>query len=68
MEIVKKRKMDLVKWSEVVRPQLAGGLGLVDLDLQNWSLLAKWWWRYGEEKDALWRRVMVSKYGEDGWG
>ena len=37
------------------------------LELKNWSLLAKWWWRYGEEKEALWRRIIVSKYREDVW-
>lgn len=37
------------------------------MQLKNWTLLAKW--RFGEEKWALWRRVIVSKYGEDkrGW-
>ncbi|OVA04249.1 Reverse transcriptase zinc-binding domain [Macleaya cordata] len=29
------------------------------------SLLAKWTWRYGVEKDALWRRVIAGKYGRN---
>lgn len=31
------------------------------------SLLMKWWWRFGE-KEALWRKVIATKYGEDRWG
>ena len=27
----------------------------------------KWLWRYGTERDVLWRRVIEAKYG-DGWG
>lgn len=25
--------------------------------------MAKWWWRFEEEREALWRRVIVAKYG-----
>lgn len=57
-----------MKWSEVVKPKGAGGLGLGDLRLKNVALLAKWWWRFGEEKEVLWRRVIVYKYGESEWG
>lgn len=33
----------------------------------KWSevIKPKWWWRFGEEKGALWRRLIASKYGED---
>ena len=44
------------------------GLGLGKLESKNWALLAKWWWRSMEERDALWRRVTVAKYGVDEWG
>lgn len=51
-----------------MKPKLAGGLGLGSLEDKNWTLLAKWIWRFGEE-EALWRKVIVSKYGEGegGW-
>ena len=29
---------------------------------------SKWWWRFGEEKEALWRKVIALKYREDKWG
>lgn len=44
------------------------GLGLGKLESKNWALLAKWWWRFMEERDTLWRRVTVTKYGVDEWG
>ena len=41
------------KVNEVIKPKVLGGLGLENLALPNWALSAKWWWRSGEEKDAL---------------
>lgn len=40
-----------------------GGLGFVDLSVRNQSLLNKWIWRYGEEDGALWKNLIVQKYG-----
>jgi len=31
-------------------------------------LLGKWLWRYMKEEDSLWRRVIRSKYGDNGFG
>ncbi|XP_075658607.1 uncharacterized protein LOC142628380 [Castanea sativa] len=61
------RKLHLVNWSKVCRPVKNGGLGIRCLRRFNSALLAKWLWRYGEENDALWRRVIGAKYGND-WG
>ena len=35
----------------------------------NGALLGKWLWRYGHEREALWRRVIDCKYGSEvgGW-
>ena len=52
-----------MKSDKVIKPKVAGGLGLGSLGFKNWSMFAKWWWRFGEERDALWRRVIVEKYG-----
>ena len=40
------------------------GLGIRNLRLQNENLLLKWLWRYINEDKALWKEVIVSKYGE----
>ncbi|XVE80966.1 hypothetical protein DITRI_Ditri15bG0024200 [Diplodiscus trichospermus] len=39
-----------------------GRLGIVDLKLKNRALMNRWIWRFGVEKDALWRKVVDAKY------
>lgn len=52
-------------WEQVCKGQQLGGLGLGFLGWKNRALLLKWAWRFGKEKDALWRRVICSKYNWD---
>ena len=66
--IGEKTKCHLVKWADVCTPLFAGGLGIRRLRLFNESLLGKWLWQYGYEKNALWRRVVEVKYGSWGGG
>ncbi|WMV52569.1 hypothetical protein MTR67_045954 [Solanum verrucosum] len=44
----------------------SGGLGIRNLGLQNRCLLSKWLWRFNTEEQALWREVIVNKYGLNG--
>ena len=60
-------KFHLVNWSKVGEPIQNGGLGVKNLRLFNQSLLGKWLWRYGKEREAFWRQVVVVKHG-DLWG
>lgn len=48
-----KKKMQLVNWPEVVKFKGKGGFGLGNLKNKCLTLLAKWWWRLGEEEEAL---------------
>ena len=48
-------------------PLSSGGLGIRNLRTFNVALLGKWLWRFGQERDALWRQVIEVKYGCD-WG
>ncbi len=32
----------------------------------NQALLGKWMWRFANERSALWRQVIVNKYGRAG--
>ena len=57
----------MVKWASVCAPISLGGLGIRKLSLFNEALLGKWLWRFGIEKDALWRQVIEMKYGSV-WG
>ncbi|KAK3206977.1 hypothetical protein Dsin_021023 [Dipteronia sinensis] len=45
------------------RGKRQGGLGIGKMQEKNKSLLTKWIWRFGKEENALWRRVICSKYG-----
>lgn len=37
--------------------------------LRNRALFGKWWWRFSHERELLWTKVIVSKYGmlDNGW-
>jgi hypothetical protein len=56
-------KYHLVNWQSICLPILEGGLGVRHLVPFNKALLGKWHWRFAKEKNALWREVIVSKYG-----
>jgi hypothetical protein len=47
----------------VCQPLKSGGLGFRNLRLFNRVLLGKWLWRYENEADAFWRKLIFSKYG-----
>uniref|UniRef100_A0A2N9EVX7 Reverse transcriptase zinc-binding domain-containing protein n=1 Tax=Fagus sylvatica TaxID=28930 RepID=A0A2N9EVX7_FAGSY len=63
------KKFHLVNWAQVCQPIHLGGLGIRNLRIFNKALLGKWLWRFGNEKEALWRLVIVAKYGDQqgGW-
>ncbi|MBA0764641.1 hypothetical protein Gotri_013968, partial [Gossypium trilobum] len=58
-----KNKMAKVDWNIVCKPKVKGGAGVVNLGVKNKALLAKWSWRFAFEKEALWRKVILVKYG-----
>ena len=62
-------KYHLVSWSMICEPVCNGRLAIHNLRRFNQALLGKWLWRYGLEKDALWRKVVEAKYGSlrGGW-
>ena len=53
----------MVKWASVCTPISSGGLGIRKIRLFNIAILGKWLWRFGIEKNALWRKVIELKYG-----
>jgi hypothetical protein len=44
------------------KPKWARGMGLKRLDLMNKALSAKLFWRMLEKPNALWNRILQSKY------
>ena len=62
------RKAHLVKWEVVCGDKEKGGLGIRKLTLLNKVLLGKWIWRFACDKEALWKQVLLAKYGQDDFG
>ena len=62
-------KPHLVKWATVFFDKKEGGLGVRGLHNLNKALLSKWLWRFVNERNTLWRKVINSKFGENpgGW-
>ena len=61
-------KFHLVKWDAICSPCMNGGLAIHNLRVFNEALLGKWLWRYGLERDTLWRRMINGKYESLGIG
>ena len=61
-------KFPLVKWNTICTPFNQRGLAVKNLRLFNTALLGKWLWRFGVEREALWRQVIQAKYGSLGGG
>jgi hypothetical protein len=61
-------KFHLVKWNRICTPLHSGGLGVYNF-IQFRALLGKWLWRYGREREALWRLVIDAKFEslKGGW-
>lgn len=60
------KKIHWVAWDKVLMPFRNNGLGVSSLQASNQALLAKWWWRYRVEPNALWRKIIKSIPGVDG--
>ncbi|KAA3462827.1 putative Transposon TX1 [Gossypium australe] len=58
-----KRKMVKVSWKQICSPKEKGGAGVVNLEIKNKALLAKWRWRLEVDKKALWSKVILDNYG-----
>ncbi|KAJ9566561.1 hypothetical protein OSB04_002527 [Centaurea solstitialis] len=61
-----KRKISWLSWDAVLSEKSKGGLGIGSIKGQNVALLAKWWWRFKKERNALWRKVICSLHGING--
>ncbi|XP_026383928.1 uncharacterized protein LOC113279448 [Papaver somniferum] len=58
-----KAKRGWVGFKRLKLPKEGGGVGIKKLRLMNKSLHVKWIWRYGNEENALWRKVVNRKFG-----
>jgi hypothetical protein len=58
-----RKKISWIKWDTVCLPKKKGGLGVRDIRAVNISLLTKWRWKLLDKSQAVWKEVLVSKYG-----
>ncbi|WVZ66350.1 hypothetical protein U9M48_015586, partial [Paspalum notatum var. saurae] len=56
-----KKKYMLAKWSSLMLPRCFGGIGILDLKLQNKCLLSKWLYKLLNE-DGAWQELIKKKY------
>jgi hypothetical protein len=56
-----KHRYRLAKWDILCRPKDQGGLGILDLQLQNKCLLAKWLVNL-LNTDGIWQSMLWNKY------
>ena len=56
-----KKKYRLAKWDIICRPKDQGGLGIIDIDLQNKALLSKWIINL-LNGEGMWQTLVRNKY------
>lgn len=61
-----KSKISWIAWEKVLSKQSYGRLNIGSLKAHNLALLGKWWWRFKENREDLWKNVIIAKYGRDG--
>ena len=60
------KRHHLVKWKVCCANKKEGGLGIRSLVALNKALFGKWSWRFIEERETLWKQVIIDKFGLDG--
>ncbi|CAL1405408.1 unnamed protein product [Linum trigynum] len=63
-----KSKFHPVAWEQMTKPRQQGGVGIRPTKLANQAMLAKGAWKLATGNQALWARVMRSKYGRNRQG
>jgi hypothetical protein len=56
-----KKKYKFAKWSILCQPKDLGGMGIMNVAVQNECLLSKWLYKLINE-DGLWQELIKNKY------
>lgn len=59
--------MAWIKWDDLCLLKREEGLGFKDFCSFNIALISKSVWRFMNEEDSLWKRVIISRHGEPPW-
>nr|GEZ15833.1 RNA-directed DNA polymerase, eukaryota, reverse transcriptase zinc-binding domain protein [Tanacetum cinerariifolium] len=57
--------LEKIRWQKIIADKKDEGFGVGSIKAKKLSLLGKWRWRFLNEKDALWRKVISKLYGSD---
>lgn len=57
-----RRKINWLRWDELTKSKLVGGMGFLDVAMFNDSLLAKQAWRMLHNKDSLFYKVFKAHF------
>ena len=49
-----------VRWTDIQLPKQMGGLGVGNIMHKNLMLLFKWWWRFSDSNNAMWKKILKS--------
>jgi len=60
------KKISWVDWNTVCQSKEVGGLGVRRIREFNYALLGKWCWRLLVNRNSLWFRVLLARYGVEG--
>jgi len=52
------RKIAWIKWDDICKFKVEGGLGIMQLDSFNKAILGKWKWRLGSSENGLWKDIL----------
>ena len=62
------KRPHLVSWEVVCTDERKGRLGVKSLAILNRALLGKWLWRFANDSEGIWRRLICTNYGEESHG
>ncbi|XP_061363416.1 uncharacterized protein LOC133307012 [Gastrolobium bilobum] len=60
-----KRKAHYVAWEHMCQPKDCGGLGIINLRIQNEAFIQKLAWQLIRDRNSLWVKVLIGKYGRN---
>lgn len=61
---LEKKGISWVSWKDVIAPKEIGGLGVGSIKDANTALLCKWRWKFKENAEALWVKVIKAIHGQ----